>query len=105
MIDSVWEFTKLLTQILEIFLTLGLKILRLLRQKVVLKHISLKVDVNSVKIINYLFSMTNCCIKHLKITKILQICLKNFCEFHIVFLGSGKRRANLNRLNFFMHGF
>jgi len=42
-----WGFTKLLTQIRKIFVTLGLKILRLFKLKVFfLKQISLKGDVN-----------------------------------------------------------
>jgi len=37
----------------------------------------------TVKNINYLFSMNNffCKIKHLKVPKILLICLKKICEF------------------------
>ena len=38
-----------LRQICKIFVTLGLKILRLLRQKIVFNQISLKVDVNYCK--------------------------------------------------------
>jgi hypothetical protein len=57
---------KFLRQICKSFVTLGLKISRLLRTKVFKADINKNCCYLNVTIIKYLFSMHNCCIKALK---------------------------------------
>ncbi len=69
----------------EIFVTLGLKILRPLRLKVFLKQTTFKVDASYCKNdelpVFYVYIVNGSKI-HPKVKKILQIFLKNFCESH-----------------------
>jgi len=66
-----------LSKFVRFFVTLGLKILRLQRLKVVF-------EVDVIKIMEYQFSMNKLCKSTLKLRKILRICLRSFVNSHPV---------------------
>ncbi len=73
---------NMLSQISWICITLGLNIMKILRLKLFFKaKYHLRWMLPTIKIINCLFLCVIASQIHLKVTKILRICRKKFCEF------------------------